>query len=115
MSAAGAQAVITTLMSTRNGFEKEYADAALKYKLPSMFELNYGPSLGGLISYGPDFGAVFRRAGQYVGRILKGGKPEEMPVEEPREFRMSLNMRTAKALGIKVPQAVLLRADEVIE
>lgn len=114
LAAAGAQAVTTTLMSTRNGLEKEYADAALKYRLPSMYELNYGPSLGGLISYGPDFGEVFRRAGHYVGRILKGGKPAEMPIEEPREFRLSVNLKTAKSLGITVPQSVLLRADEVI-
>ena len=115
LSAAGAQAVTTTLMSTRNGLEKEYADAALKYRLPSMYELNYGPGLGGLISYGPNFGDVFRRAGQYVGRILKGAKPAEMPMEEPRDFRLIVNLKTAKALGIAVPQAVLLRADEVIQ
>jgi putative ABC transport system substrate-binding protein len=115
LSVAGAQAVTTTLMSTRNGLEKEYADAALKYRLPSMHEMDYGPSLGGLISYGPDFGDVFRRAGHYVGRILKGGRPAEMPMEEPREFRLTVNLKTAKALGITVPQSVLLRADEVIQ
>jgi len=115
LAAAGAQAVTTTLMSTRNGLEKEYAEAALKYRLPSMHEMDYGPSLGGLISYGPDFGDVFRRAGRYVGRILKGAKPAEMPMEEPREFRMSVNLKTAKALGIAIPQSVLLRADEVIQ
>jgi len=115
LAAAGAQAVTTTLMSTRNGLEREYADAALKYRLPSMYELDYGPRLGGLISYGPEFGSVFRRAGQYVGRILKGGRPAEMPMEEPRELRLSVNLKTAKALGITVPQTVLLRADEVIQ
>jgi putative ABC transport system substrate-binding protein len=114
LSAAGAQAVMTTLVSTRNGLERQYADAALKYHLPSMHEMDYGASLGGLISYGPDIADVFRRAGHYVGRILKGGKPAEMPMEEPREFRLTVNLKTAEALGITVPQSVLLRADEVI-
>src|SRR5258706_13690194 len=114
LSAAGVQAVATTLMSTRNGLEKEYADAALKYHLPSMHEMNYGTNLGGLISYGPEIVEVFRHAGRYVGRILKGGKPAEMPMEEPREFRLTVNLKTAEALGITVPQSVLVRADEVI-
>ena len=114
LSAGGAQAVVTTLMSTRNGLEKEYAAAAVKYRLPSMHEMDYGPSLGGLMSYGPDVGDVFRGAGRYVGRILKGGKPAEMPMEEPRAFRLTVNLKTAEALGITVPQSVLLRADEVI-
>ena len=69
---------------------------------------------------GPDgfvrrVGDVFRRAGHYVGRILKGGKPAEMPMEEPRRFLMKVNLNTAKALGITIPQSVLLRADEVIQ
>ena len=114
LTAAGAQAVVTTLVSTRNGRETEYADAALKHHLPSMHEMDYGSSFGGLISYGPDIVDVFRHAGRYVGRILKGGKPAEMPMEEPREFRLAVNLKTAEALGITVPQSVLVRADEVI-
>ena len=112
--AAGAQAIVTTLVSTRNGLEKEYAEAALQYRLPSMHEMDYGANLGGLISYGPDIVDVFRHAGRYVGRVLKGGKPAEMPMEEPREFRLIVNLNTAKALGVTIPQSVLLRADEVI-
>ena len=57
---------------------------------------------------------VFRRAGRYVGRILKGGRPAEMPMEEPRDFRLIVNLKTAKALGIAVPQSVLVRADGVL-
>jgi putative ABC transport system substrate-binding protein len=109
------QAVTATLTSTRAGVEKTMADAAVKYRLPYMSELNYGPGLGGLVSYGPDFGDVFRRAGNYVGRILKGGKPAEMPMEEPRQFRLIANLKTAKMLGITIPQSILLRADRVIE
>ncbi len=112
---AKVQAVISTLVSTRNGLEKEYAQAALKHRLPSMFELEYAAQQGGLMSYGPDFNDVFRRAGNYTGRILKGGKPAEMSIEQPREFRLVVNLKTAKALGITIPQSVLLRADEVIQ
>ena len=113
--ADGAQAVLTTLTSTRNGLEKEYAEAALKYRLPSIHEMNYGALYGGLISYGPDFGDVFRRAGNYVGRVLKGAKPADMPIEQPTRFIMVVNKKTAAALGIKLPASILVRADEVIE
>ncbi len=115
LTAAKVQAVVTTLLSTRNNLEKEYASAALRHRLPSMFEVEYGAHQGGLMSYGPDFTDIFRRAGRYAGRILKGGKPAEMPMEQPREFRLVINMKTARALGIAVPQAVLVRADEVIQ
>jgi putative ABC transport system substrate-binding protein len=115
LSDAKVQAVTSTLVSTRNGLEKEYAEAALNYRLPSMHELEFSARQGGLMSYGPDFPNIFRRAGQYVGRVLKGGRPAEMPIEQPREFRLVVNLQTAKALGIIVPQSVLLRADEVIQ
>ncbi len=112
---AKVQAVTSTLMSTRNDLEKDYAAAALKAHLPSMFELEIGAREGGLMSYGPDFADIFRRAGHYVGRILKGGRADEMPLEQPRAFRLVVNLKTARALGLTVPKAVLLRADEVIE
>ena len=112
---ARVQAVTSTLLSTRNNLEKQYAQAALKYKLPSMFELEIGAREGGLMSYGPDFEDIFRRAGRYAGRVLKGGKPAEMSMEQPREFRLVLNLKTARELGITFPQAVRLRADELIE
>jgi len=67
------------------------------------------------MSYGPDIVDVFRHAGRYTGRILKGGKPAEMPMEEPREFRLTVNLKTAKALGVTMPQSVLVRADRVIQ
>ena len=112
---AKVQAVTSTLLSTRNNLEPEYAQAALKYKLPSMFEQDIGARVGGLMSYGPDFEDIFRRAGRYAGRVLKGGNPAEMAMEEPRQFRFVLNMKTARELGLTIPPAVLLRADEVIE
>ena len=113
--AAGAQAVLSTLTSTRNGLEREYAAAALKYRLPSMFEADYGTRFGGLMGYGPDLGDVYRRAGNYVGRVLKGEKPAEMPIEEPSRFRLSVNLQTARALGLTLPPGVMILADEVIE
>ena len=112
---AKVQAVTSTLLSTRNNLEKEYAQAALKYRLPSMFELEVGAREGGLMSYGPDFEDIFRRAGRYAGRVLKGGRPGEMAMEEPREFKLVLNLKTAREIGLTIPQAVRLRADEVIE
>ncbi len=110
-----AQAVMMTLTSTRHGLEREYAQAALKYRLPVMSDAGYVVSLGALMSYGPDLGDVFRRAGNYVGRVLKGEKPAEMPVEEPKNFRLSVNLKTAKALGLTLPASVLIQADEVID
>jgi putative ABC transport system substrate-binding protein len=107
-------AITGSLLSTRQGLEKEYADAALKYGLPFMQELEIGARYGALMSYGPDFEQIYRDAGHYVGRILKGGRPAQMPIEQPRKFKLVINIRTAKALGIVVPQSVLVRADEVI-
>lgn len=112
---AKVQAVTSTLLSTRNNLEKEYAQAALKYRLPSMFELEIGAREGGLMSYGPDFEDIFRRAGRYAGRVLKGGRPGEMAMEQPREFKLVLNLKTAREMGLTIPQTVRLRADEVIQ
>jgi putative ABC transport system substrate-binding protein len=70
---------------------------------------------GGLLSYGPDNADIFRGAAHYVDRILGGTKPADLPVQFPAKFHMTLNARTAKALGLTVPQSVLLRADEVID
>ena len=115
LSDAKVQAVISTLVSTRNNLEREYAQAALKYHLPSMFELEVGAREGGLMSYGPDFEDIFRRAGHYAGRVLKGGNPAGMAIEEPRQFRLVLNLKTAREIGITIPLSLRLRADELIE
>ena len=68
-----------------------------------------------MISYGPDFGALFRRGASYVDRILKGARPGDLPIEQPSKYELVLNLRTAKALGLTIPQSLVLRADQVIE
>ena len=89
--------------------------AALKAKLPNAHTGKQIVKLGGLFSFGPSRPWLFRRAAAYVDLILKGAKPADLPVEQPTRFEMVINLKTAKALGITVPTALLLRADEVIE
>ena len=110
-----AQAVLMPVTSTRQGVECEHAQAALKYRLPLMSDASYVVPLGALMSDGPDLGDVYRRAGKDVGRVLKGEKPAEMPVEEPSRFILSLNLKTARVLGLTLPASVTVLADEVIE
>ena len=88
---------------------------ALTARLPTMFTTREAVKAGGLMTYGPSFPELFRRAGDYVDKILHGAKPEDLPVEQPTKFDLVLNLTTAKALGLTVPQTLLARADEVIE
>ena len=88
---------------------------AAEYRLPAMYEHSLFTEAGGLISYGPDLHLVFRRAAVYVDKILKGAAPATLPVEQPTRFELLLNAKAAKALGITIPQSILLRADRVIE
>jgi putative ABC transport system substrate-binding protein len=83
--------------------------------VPAVYVDSYYVRDGGLLSYGVDEGDIFRRAAPYVDRILRGAKPAELPVQLPIKFKMALNVKTAKALGLEVPTSILLRADEVIE
>ena len=84
-------------------------------KLPAIFYDRVSVAAGGLISYGPDFADQFRRAAGYVDRILKGEKPGDLPVQAPTKYELVINLKTAKALGLTVPQSLLARTDEVIE
>ena len=88
---------------------------AARHKLPAVFHRKLFAASGGLMSYGPDFLDQFRRAAQYVGRILKGEKPANLPVQAPTKYELVINLKTAKALGITVPPTLLARADDVIE
>ncbi len=109
-----AQAILTAPM-TSNYFKLDLmATEAKRLRLPFVHDI---PQLAndGLAVYGPDFEDIFRRAGHYTARILKGEKPAEMAIEEPRSFKFILNMATARALGLTIPQSVRLRADQVIE
>jgi putative ABC transport system substrate-binding protein len=89
--------------------------AAARNNVPAVYSLSEWVKEGGLLSYGTDQVDTWRRAATYVDRILRGAKPGDLPVQYPTKFEMVLNLKTAKALGLDVPQSILLRADEVIE
>ena len=89
--------------------------AAARYKLPAVYVQRPYVAAGGLISYGPNYADQFRRAAGYVDRILRGEKPADLPVQAPNKYELAINLKTAKALGLSVPQSLLARADEVIE
>ena len=86
-----------------------------RYRLPAIYYFRYFATDGGLIAYGPDEIDLFRRTASYVDRILKGAKPSDLPVQQPTKFELVINLKTAKALGLTIPESFLLRADEVIE
>ena len=89
--------------------------AAARNNVPAVHNLSTFARDGGLLSYGPDVIDTFRGAASYVDRILRGAKPGDLPVQFPVKYEMVVNLKTAKALGLTVPQSILLRADEVIE
>jgi putative tryptophan/tyrosine transport system substrate-binding protein len=88
---------------------------AARHKLPAVYAAQYMASVGGLVSYGPDFVDQYRHAAGYVDRILKGEKPADLPVQAPTKYELVINLKTAKVLGLTVPDSLLARADEVIE
>ena len=91
------------------------ADLALKYRLPGIFVNKENVEAGGLMSYGADFNYMYRHAALYVDKIVKGAKPEDLPVEQVSKYELVVNLRTAKAIGLTIPELFLVRADKVIE
>jgi putative ABC transport system substrate-binding protein len=96
-------------------FRKDIAEFAATNHLPTSFPSMEFVEAGGLMSYGPNQHDIFRRTAAFVDKILKGAKPADLPVEQPTRFELVVNMKTAKALGITIPQTILVRADRVIE
>jgi putative tryptophan/tyrosine transport system substrate-binding protein len=87
---------------------------AAKYRLPAIYLDKWYVNAGGLMAHGPDYPVMWRRAAEYVDKILRGAKPEDLPIEQPTRYVLSVNLKTAKALGLTIPESILLRADEVI-
>jgi putative ABC transport system substrate-binding protein len=114
-SAQGASALLHVDDAMFTAHRSRIADLALKHRLPTVSGLSETVEAGGLMSYGPHYGDLYRRAAMQVHKILKGAKPADLPVEQPTKFELVINLKTAKALGLTIPPAVLARADEVIQ
>ena len=115
MSKDKAQAFIMANGPVFSSQYRQIAELALKHRLPSVHQARGFAEAGGLMSYGASVGDQLRRAATYVDKILKGAKPGNLPVEQPTKFELIINGRTAKALGLKIPQSLLIMADKVIE
>jgi putative ABC transport system substrate-binding protein len=111
----GAEAIHVLPSPSFNAHRARLIDLAARYRLPAIYEFKNYVEDGGLMSYGPSINEMFRGMASYVDRILKGAKPGDLPIERPRTFELVINLKTAKALNLTIPQALLLRADQVIE
>jgi putative ABC transport system substrate-binding protein len=112
---AGAQMLLVLSSPLFALYRRELANLAIEHRLPAMFIFKSYVQVGGLMSYGVDQPAMYRRTADYVAKILNGTKPADLPVEQPTKFELVINLKTAKALGLTLPQSLLVAADEVIE
>jgi putative ABC transport system substrate-binding protein len=101
--------------ATTSNLRASIVELTARHRLPAIYPFRYFAVSGGLISYGIDTADQFRRAASYVDLILKGAKPADLPVQAPTKFELVINLKTAKALGLTIPESILLRADEIIE
>ncbi len=108
-------ALIVVLSPLTSAYRPIIIDFAVKNRLPTMFGQRADVEAGGLMSYSPSVADSFRRAAGYVDKLLKGAKPGDLPIEQPTKFELVINLKTAKALGLTIPQSLLLRADEIIQ
>jgi putative tryptophan/tyrosine transport system substrate-binding protein len=113
--ARGASAVIQLDDVLFTSHRKQIVDLAATHNLPTMYGFREFIDAGGLMAYGPDLPDLYRRAATYVDRIIKGANPAELPIEQPTKFELVINLKTAKALGLRIPPSLLLRADQLIE
>jgi putative ABC transport system substrate-binding protein len=115
MNKAGETALLVILSPMITFNSRRIVELALKYRLPGMYPTKQFAEEGGLMSYGPLIGDLYRRAATHVDKILKGAKPGELPVEQPTKFELVINLQTAKQIGVTIPPSVLARADKVIK
>ncbi len=111
----GAQALITSTGPLLNTQQRQVLDFAAKNRLPAMYPTSEFVEAGGLMSYAPNYADLFRRAADFVDKILKGTKPADLPVEQPTKFELVINLKTAKQIGVTIAPEVLARANRVIK
>jgi putative ABC transport system substrate-binding protein len=114
LAQARPDAFLTTVEPFTEGHRQRIVAFAAQHRLPAMYEERAFVDTGGLMAYGPNIAASYHRAASYVNRILKGANPADLPVEQPTKFELVINLKTAQALGLTIPQSLLIRADEVI-